>query len=48
MNPGPPVVTQGATKISASHSMCAGLSGVRRGHGRTPRVGENLLWGGVM
>ena len=38
MGPGPPVVAQGATKISAAHSMCAILSGARRGH--------SCVWGG--
>ena len=31
MGPGPPVVAQGATKISAAYIACATLSGARRG-----------------
>ena len=40
MGPGPPVVAQGTTKISAAYSMCAIMSGACRG--------QNLWWGGVM
>ena len=43
-----PMVAQGATKISAAYSMCAILSGARRGHSWRPRLGQNLWWGGVM
>ena len=44
MCPGPPVVAQGATKISAAHILCAILSGARRASpGSEPLVG----WGGV-
>ena len=48
MGPGPPVVAQGTTKISAAYSMCAILSGARLGHSWRPRLGQNLWWGGVM
>ena len=43
-----PVVAWGATKISAGYSVCATLSGARRGRSWGPRLGQNLYWGGVM
>ena len=40
-----PVVAQGAPKISAAYSMCAILSGARRGHSWRPPPGSEPLVG---
>ena len=43
-----PVVASGATKNNAAYSVCATLSGARRGRNWGPCLGQNLWWGGLM